>query len=125
MGRIRENITIDGRNYWTLFDSGSRNNYIIQSTAGELPIFSYKVLQKVHIGGKQHKISQDCRIDCKIQGKEVVGLARVIDHMGNDEEGKEIEILIGALTMQEWGIRLDLPAEKLDLSLYPKEFLEF
>ena len=28
MGRIRKNIVIDNKNYWTLFDSGSRNNYI-------------------------------------------------------------------------------------------------
>jgi len=33
--------------------------------------------------------------------------------------------LIGALTMQEWGIKLDLEGEKLDMTHYPKEFVEF
>jgi len=49
----------------------------------------------------------------------------VIKDIGKDEDGKPIEILFGALAMQQWGIRL-LPAEeKLDLSHYPEEFVEF
>nr|VFJ95557.1 MAG: hypothetical protein BECKLFY1418B_GA0070995_10717 [Candidatus Kentron sp. LFY] len=30
----------------------------------------------------------------------------VLDNIGLDEEGKEIEILFGALAMQQWGIGL-------------------
>jgi len=57
----------------------------------------------------------------------------VVDEIGNDETGKPIEILFGALAMQQWGIRL-IPEpvlseverqEKLDLSHYPEEFVEF
>ncbi|HEO66089.1 MAG TPA: hypothetical protein ENI73_09505, partial [Spirochaetes bacterium] len=92
MGRIRENITIDGRNYWTLFDSGSRNNYIIQGLINDSETFSYKEPQKVHLGGQAHSIKKGYLINSLIDGKEVVGIARIIDHMGNDEEGKEIEV---------------------------------
>lgn len=49
----------------------------------------------------------------------------VIDRIGTDEEGKPIEILFGALAMQQWGIRLVPETETLDLSHYPSEFLEF
>ena len=42
-----------------------------------------------------------------------------------DEEGKPIEVLFGALAMQQWGIRRNPAEEKLDLSHYPKEFVEF
>ena len=42
-----------------------------------------------------------------------------------DEEGKPIEVLFGALAMKQWGIRLNPAEEKLDLSHYPKEFVEF
>lgn len=125
MGRIREYIVINGNNRWTLFDSGSRNNYIIQSVTEGLPSFSYDKPEKVHLAGKVHKIANYCNINCRIQGNEVVGLARVIDILGKDETGKEIEILIGALTMQEWGIRLNLTEENLDLSHYSNDFLEF
>ena len=49
----------------------------------------------------------------------------VVEKIGTDEEGKPIEILFGALAMQQWGIRLNPEEEKLDLSHYPEEFIEF
>jgi len=49
----------------------------------------------------------------------------VIDEIGPDEDGRPIEILFGALAMQQWGIRPVPDEEDLDLSHYPKEFLEF
>ncbi len=33
MGRIREMIMIDGRQCWTLFDTGARNSYVLSSVA--------------------------------------------------------------------------------------------
>jgi len=42
-----------------------------------------------------------------------------------DEDGKALEVLFGALAMQNWGIRLVLDKEKLDMTHYPKEFVEF
>jgi hypothetical protein len=38
----------------------------------------------------------------------------VIEDIGKDEDGKLIEILFGALAMQQWGIRLNPAEEKLD-----------
>ena len=49
----------------------------------------------------------------------------VIDRIGQDEDGTPIEILFGALAMQQWGIRLIPEQERLDLSHYQEEFLEF
>ena len=49
----------------------------------------------------------------------------VIDEIGSDEDGALIEILFGALAMQQWGIRPIPDEERLDLSHYPEEFLEF
>ena len=42
-----------------------------------------------------------------------------------DGNGNRIEVLFGAVAMKQWGIRLDPAKEKLDLSHYPKEFVEF
>jgi len=42
-----------------------------------------------------------------------------------DENGNPIEILFGALAMQQWGIWLIPEQEKLDMSHYPEEFVEF
>jgi hypothetical protein len=44
---------------------------------------------------------------------------------GLSDAGKAIEILFGALAMQQWGIRPVPDEEKLDLSHYPEEIVEF
>ena len=49
----------------------------------------------------------------------------VIDEIGSDENGTPIGILFGALAMQQWGIRLIPEQDKLDMSHYPEEFVEF
>jgi len=60
-----------------------------------------------------------------IEGHPVSTYALVIDNIGRDEDGNPIEILFGALAMQQWGIKLNPPEEKLDLTNYPEEFVEF
>ncbi len=49
----------------------------------------------------------------------------VIDDIGDDEDAKPIEVLFGALAMQQWGIRLVPEEDRLDLTHYPKQFVEF
>ena len=50
---------------------------------------------------------------------------KMLDEIGKDENGRPIEILFGALAMQQWGIRPVPDEEKLDLSHYSDEFVEF
>ncbi|MFQ5629271.1 MAG: hypothetical protein ACE5I1_10960 [bacterium] len=64
-------------------------------------------------------------LEAEVEGRRISTHAMVIDDIGNDEDGAPIEILFGALAMQQWGIRLIPEQEKLDLSHYPEEFLEF
>jgi hypothetical protein len=40
-------------------------------------------------------------------------------------DGRRIEVLFGALAMQQWGIRRVPDEERLGLSHYPEEFIEF
>ena len=49
----------------------------------------------------------------------------MIDEIGKDEDGRPIDILFGALAMQQWGIRPIPDDEKLDMTHYSKEFVEF
>ena len=125
MGRIRKNIDIEGRHYWGLFDSGARNTYIVEDKAINLPMFELRRPQLVNLGGQSHRVLNDCRLECTIDGFNILTHARVLEEIGTDEDGKRIEILIGALVMQEWGIRLNMEEEELDMSHYPKEFIEF
>lgn len=52
--------------------------------------------------------------------------AFVIRALGTDRRSKRsLDVRIGALAMQPWGIELDLKAEQLDLSRYSREFIEY
>ncbi|MEW5692323.1 MAG: hypothetical protein AB1765_03395 [Candidatus Hydrogenedentota bacterium] len=125
MGMICKDIEIDGKKFWTLFDTGSRNNYILKKAAsGKLQIGLIKK-QSVLLGGKVHSVEKLCILQGFIRGYPIQMHARVLDEIGIDERGKEIEILFGALSMQEWGIVLVPEKEALDMSHYPKEFIEF
>lgn len=125
MGRIKEHIDINGKKYWALFDTGARNTYIVKDAAANLQIFDLPEPNPVSLGGKIHNVVKCCYMVCKIEGYNVTVLARILDDIGTDEDDKKIEILIGALAMQEWGIRLIPEKEMLDMSHYPKEFIEF
>src|SRR3972149_3541818 len=104
MGRVKENILIDGKNYWTLFDTGSRNCYVISEVAKGIPIQKLPVEFKVSLGGSSHSLNESVSLPAMIQDKFIHFNAYLIDHLGKDEQGKEIQILFGALAMQQWGI---------------------
>ena len=125
MGRIRTGIQINGRDCWTLFDSGARNNYIVPIAVSGNDLKDLPVRRTTGLGGKEHQVDQSCHVFAKVEGHWVELHAGVVDEIGRDEDGKPIEVLFGALSMQEWGIRLDVPNERLDLSLYSTNFVEF
>ena len=60
-----------------------------------------------------------------MEGRPILTHAMVLDEVGTDEDGRPIDVLFGALAMQQWGIRLIPEEECLDLSDYPEEFVEF
>jgi len=125
MGRVRKNIEVNGELFWTLFDTGARNTYVTEKVA---QLLGTKQLPKSifsSLGGKTYKIEKVCLLMAYVEGKYVDTEARVAPEIGLDEDDKPIEILFGALAMQLWGIR-PIPDEgKLDMTHYPKEFVEF
>lgn len=125
MGRIRTNIDINGGSCWTLFDSGARNSYIVRQSIGDLAVRDLPAGRSTALGGKEHSITQVCIVIAQVEGHWLEFLASVLEEIGKDEDGRSIDVLFGALAMQEWGIRLDLPNERLDLSRYTREFVEF
>lgn len=125
MGRVRKNVQVSGSDVWALFDTGARNTYVVEDIASHLQTFDLEEVESIRLGGKIHKVTKDCRLICRVEGLPVRVNARVIDSIGIDEEGKRIDVLFGALAMQEWGIELNLDEEDIDMSHYPKEFVEF
>jgi len=125
MGRVRTEIVVGERHCWCLFDTGARNSYVVRDLATSLSAITLETPQAVALGGSVHKVIQECLFACLIEGLPVTIHARVLEEIGTDEEGKRIEVLLGALAMQEWGIRPLPDEERLDLSRYPKEFVEY
>ena len=124
MGRIRKNIQVEEMNFWTLFDTGARNTYVIPKIAELMQTKDTEPLT-FNIGGEKKVSRQTCLLQASIGGHYVDTTARVINKIGIDEEGKDIEILFGALAMQNWSIRPVPDTEELDFSHYPTEFVEF
>lgn len=125
MSRIRQTIKVDGQECWTLFDTGARNTYVIPSVAQVLKTSSMPRAFRTALGGEVRETNTSAILEAEIEGRPIATHALVIDEIGKDENGKPIEILFGALAMQQWGIRPIPDEERLDLSHYPDEFVEF
>ena len=125
MGRIRQIIKVDGQECWTLFDTGARNTYVIPSVARVLKTLPTPRTIRTALGGGVKETNTEAVLHAEIEGRPISTYALVIEQIGNDENGKPIEILFGALAMQQWGIRPVPDEERLDLTNYPEEFVEF
>jgi hypothetical protein len=125
MGRVREMIRVDGRDCWTLFDTGARNTYVVQDVADMLPTSATPHPVRTALGGSVREVTTRALLEGKVEGRFVSATAMVVDEIGRDEDGRRIEVLMGALAMQNWGIRPVPDEERLDLSHYPEEFVEF
>jgi hypothetical protein len=125
MGRVREFIQINGKKCWTLFDTGARNTYVVPQVAAHLVTKKLSKALRSALGGSVKKITTGAILDAQVEGKRIFTNAMVIKEIGNDEDGKPIEVLFGALAMQQWGIRPIPDEERLDMTHYPEEFVEF
>jgi hypothetical protein len=125
MGRIRQAIDIDGRKCWTLFDTGARNTYVIPAIAEILKTSPTPRTIRTALGETVKETNTAALLEAEVDGRPISTHALVIDEIGKDENGTPIEILFGALAMQQWGIRPVPDEERLDLTHYPEEFVEF
>ena len=125
MRRIRQHIRVNGKKFWTLFDTGARNTYVVPAVASHLATVKLGKPFRSALGGTIKKTTKGAFLNAQVQGHKVFTHAMVVDEIGKDDDGKPIEVLFGALAMQQWGIRPVPDEERLDLTHYPKEFVEF
>jgi hypothetical protein len=118
-------VKVDGREFWTLFDTSARNTYVTLTVAQPLTTFKTPHPIRSALGGEVKQSDTTALLQAEIEGHLISTHAMVVDAIGTDEEGKAIAILFGALAMQPWGIRPLPDEEKMDLSHYPEEFIEF
>jgi len=124
MARTFKNIKIDGKDALVLFDTGSLRSYVREGLASKI---RWKTTPfEVGLGGRSFKISEACGLNCMIEGLEFDIKAHPVKGLGKDEHGREIDAIIGATAMEEWGLIPDPRTGEIDLTLLRKrEFTEF
>jgi len=123
MARIVKEIEVGGRALRTLFDNGSLRSYV---KAEFRPPTARKVKPiTVGLGGEVHQLDERCDLTATIDGLQFDMTAYIIEELGETEHGR-LDAMVGALTMEEWYIKLDPRTGELDLSgLRKREFTEY
>jgi hypothetical protein len=127
MARIMKEIEVEGKPAIALFDTGSYPTYIRNKFVADIPGRIVPIIRpyKVALGGKTIEIKKLCIINGKIEGLDFATESVPIDEIGK-ADGYELDAVIGALTMEEWEIKLDPKNKTLDLTgLKTREFTEF
>lgn len=125
MGRIKQAIKVDGQEFWTLFDTGARNTYVVPEVAQLLATSKRDQPLRSALGGRVREVDTTAVLEASVEGHNISTHAMVVDEIGKDEDGRPIDIIFGALAMQQWGIRPVPDQEKLDLTHFSDEFVEF
>lgn len=123
MARIVREIEVNGQKLKALFDSGSLRSYIREVFS---PGITHRVLPlRVGLGGRERILEERCDVIAKLERLEFAFNAYVVDDVGETEH-RPVDVLIGALCMEEWYMKLDPRTGELDLSgLRRREFTEF
>jgi hypothetical protein len=124
MGRIRGEIVVGGKKRWTLFDSDARHSYIVADAAPPADVKFLPAERVTALGGRTHKVRQVCLVFAEVEGHRLDFAANVLEEIADDEDGRRIEVLFGALAMQAFGLKLDLKNERLDWSHFSTELVE-
>ena len=103
----------------------AHNSYVTLQAARNLDIKNLHAARSMSLGGTTHNVKQACLVFAQLAGHQLEFQANVVDKIGKDADGREIDVLFGALAMQLWNIKLDLPNERLDLSHFADDFVEF
>lgn len=123
--RILKEIEIEGKKANALFDTGSLHTYVSRRLLEDVPIRTISEPYKVALGERIIEVKEYCSIEGRIEGFVFHTEVIPIEEVGR-VDGKVIDVLIGALTMEEWEIIPNPKDATLDLTgLKRREFTEF
>ena len=113
---------------WALFDSGSGRSYIVRRAVPRgAPRGQDPRPFSVGLGGRERRVQEWCALVAAVDGCPFSFKAYVLDSIG-EEEGRPVELLVGAPVLEEWEIGLRPLGRRLvlDLSRLRKgEFVDF
>jgi len=125
MARIIKTIEIEGRKATALFDTGALYTYVRSELVSRAPKRVIKEPPRVVLGGQIIEVKNVCLMEGKIEGLGFFSEAVVVDELGS-ADGRRLDAIIGARTMEQWEIKLDPRTGELDLEgLRRREFTEF
>jgi len=126
MARIIKTIEIEGQPAVALFDTGALYTYVRSGLVANVPRMTIARPVRVLLGEQAIEITEVCFVQGKIEGLDFfVGEAVRVAQLG-EADGHELDVIIGARTMEQWEIRLDPRTRTLDLEgLRRREFTEF
>jgi len=125
MARIIKEIEIQGRPAVALFDTGALYSYVRATLAEDAPGIEVPAPPRVALGGRVIEIRELRFIRGRIEGLDFVAEVVPVDELGK-ADGRELDAIIGARTLEQWEIRLDPRTGTLDLEgLRRREFTEF
>lgn len=125
MGRIIKDIEIEGQPAVALFDTGATYTCVRSSLVGNVPKRTVAQPARVTLGGREVDIRKLCFVEGKIEGLDFFTDAVSVADIGR-ADGHDLDVLIGARTMEQWEMKLDPSTGTLDLEgLRRREFTEF
>lgn len=108
-----------------LFNTGALYSYVRSSLIREVPRREIVPPARIALGGRDIEIRELCFVQGKIEGVDFLADAVPVDDIGHSD-GYDLDVLIGAPTMEQWEIRLDPRTGTLDLEgLKRRELTEF
>lgn len=125
MARIIKSIEIEGQPAIALFDTGALYTSVRSSLVQNAPRRTMTPPARVGLGGREIQILELCFVQGKIGGLDFLADAVPVEEIGR-ADGHELDVIIGARTMEQWEMRLDPRTGELDLEgLKRREFTEF
>lgn len=123
--RVHLPIEVQGRDCWTSFDPTSLHSYISRAAAAHLPQTELHSPHTTRLTGTPQPIEEVCLVIADVEGRSVDFLANVIEDIGRDESGREIDVVFGSIAMKQSNIKIDPANKKLDFTNYGRMIVEF
>jgi hypothetical protein len=72
------------------------------------------------------RLTSTCVVEAELEGEPFAFQAFPVPRIGQDETGQEIDLLIGATALEQWGLTIDSRTGRIDLRrLRKREFTEY
>ena len=125
MSRIIKTIEIEGQPAAALFDTGAINTYVRRSLLGGATLKPVRAPYRAILGGQVLEVKETALVRGAIEGYGFDTEVVPVDDLGR-ADGKQLDAILGALTMEKWEIKLDPKSGALDLEgLRRREFTEY